>query len=82
MDVRRDIPGEEPGADLDAQARAWILRLKSGQATELDLRRLARWRAASPKAEPAFERARRLWSDLGPVLQASADARVMPLRRA
>ena len=81
MDVRRDIPGGQPGADLDAQARAWIMRLKSGGATELDLRRLAGWRASSADAERAFDRARRLWSQVGPVLQASADAKVVALRR-
>jgi len=81
MDVRRDMPGGEPGADLDGQARAWILRLKSGRATELDLRRLAGWRASSPDAERAFDRARRLWGQVGPVLRASADAKVVPLRR-
>lgn len=81
MDIRRDIPAEEPGADLDAQARAWIVRLRSGAATELDLRRLAAWRAGSPDAEQAFGRARRLWAGLGPVLQADADARITPLRR-
>lgn len=81
MDVRRDTPGGLPDADLDAQARAWIARLKSGRATELDLRRLASWRANSSEAEHAFDRARRLWAQLGPALQASADAKVVPLRR-
>jgi transmembrane sensor len=81
MDVRRDIPGGQPGADLDAQARAWIVRLKSGGATELDLRRLAGWRASSPDAERAFDHARRLWAQAGPVLQASGDAKVVALRR-
>lgn len=81
MDVRRDIPGGQPGADLDAQARAWIVRLKSGAATELDLRRLASWRASSPDAEQAFDRARRLWAQTGPVLRAGADAKVVALRR-
>ena len=81
MDVRRDIPGGQPDADLDALARAWIVRLKSGGATELDLRRLAGWRASSPDAEQAFDRARRLWAQVGSTLQASADAKVVPLRR-
>lgn len=81
MDLRRDIPAPTPGADLEAQARAWIVRLKSGAATEADLSRLASWRQASPAAEAAFDRARRLWATLGPALEADADRRVTPLRR-
>lgn len=81
MDVKRDIPAGAPGADLEAQARAWIARLKSGSATEHDLRAFAGWRAASPAAEAAFDRARRMWANLGPALQADADARIVPLRR-
>ncbi len=81
MDVKRDIPAEGSGDDLEAQARAWIVRLRSGAATELDLLRLAEWRAASPAAEVAFERARRLWAGLGSALTTDAEARVVPLRR-
>jgi transmembrane sensor len=81
MDVRRDIPGDEPEADLEAQARAWIVRLKSGAATDQDLRRLAGWRAASPAAEAAFGRARGLWSMMGAALEADSQARVVPFRR-
>jgi transmembrane sensor len=81
MDVRRDIPATPPGADLEAEARAWIVRLKSGTATEADLSRLAAWRQASPAAEAAFGRARAVWAALGPALDADASARVVPLHR-
>lgn len=80
MDVERDIPASGPGADLEAQARAWIVRLKSGGATEQDLLRLARWRACSPAAEAAFAEARLMWGRLGPALAADADSRVAPFR--
>lgn len=68
-------------ADLDAQARAWIVRLRSGSATQQDLERLALWRAGSPATEAAFDRARRLWAALEPALHSDADKRVTPLRR-
>src|SRR5215217_6852563 len=81
MDVRRDIPAGEPEADLEGQARAWIVRLRSGVATEQDLLRLAGWRAASPAAEAAFDRARVLWAMMGPVLEADGERRLVPFRR-
>lgn len=81
MDVGRDIPAGEPEADLEAQARAWIVRLRSGAATEQDLMRLAGWRAASPAAEAAFDRARGLWAMMGPALEAEGQSRVVAFRR-
>ncbi|MGE4322803.1 MAG: FecR domain-containing protein [Sphingobium sp.] len=66
------------GLDPDAQARGWIVRLKSGAATGRDLEGLADWRRESHGNEEAFRRAVRLWDDLGPVL-AGGGAQAMPL---
>jgi len=54
-------------ADGDAQARSWVVRLKSGKATQQHLDALADWRS-SENNEQSFRRAVRLWDDLGPAL--------------
>jgi ferric-dicitrate binding protein FerR (iron transport regulator) len=50
----------EPRHLLD-EALSWIVRLKSGEATDVDLEALQRWREASPLHEEAFRDAARLW---------------------
>lgn len=59
-------PTEIP-ADLTPQTRealAWVVRLRSNEATKADLEDLARWRAQSPEHEQAFREAARLWRGL------------------
>jgi transmembrane sensor len=46
---------------LRDEAIDWIVRLKSGEATEEDLGALQRWRDADPSHEEAFHDAARLW---------------------
>jgi transmembrane sensor len=58
--------------DPDAQARGWLVRLKSGEATQHDLDMLAGWRSESAQNEQSFRRAVRLWDDLGPALTGGA----------
>lgn len=55
-------------SDPDAQARGWIARLKSGEATQHDLDMLADWRSESEEHEQSFTRAVHLWNELGPAL--------------
>jgi len=59
-----DLP---QSADGDAQARNWLVRLKSGEATQQHLDALADWRSTEHN-EQSFRRAVRLWDDLGPAL--------------
>ena len=54
-------------ADGDAQARSWVVRLKSGEATQQNLDALADWRLQENN-EQSFRRAVRLWDDLGTAL--------------
>ncbi|NIJ39304.1 transmembrane sensor [Sphingopyxis panaciterrae] len=54
--------------DRDAMARSWVVRLKSGEATQRDLDMLLSWRAQNEENEGAFRRAARLWEQLGPAL--------------
>jgi len=60
------------GGDADALARSWLVRLKSGEATQRDLDALAGWRAQSAANEDSFRQAVRLWDRLGPALGGGA----------
>lgn len=68
-----------------AQARSWLVRLKSGDATRSDLGALARWRASSDVHERAYQAELQLWHGIGqaanlqaPNLQAAAAPIVPP----
>ncbi|MBB2964586.1 FecR family protein [Methylobacterium sp. R2-1] len=61
-------PNEPTSASLDAQARAWIVRLTSGSATQADADACAAWRAIADH-EAAFRAATRLWQQTGPALR-------------
>ena len=54
--------------DRDAMARSWVVRLKSGEATQSDVDMLLSWRAQDAANEGAFRQAVRLWEQLGPAL--------------
>ncbi len=54
--------------DRDAMARSWVVRLKSGEATQRDLDMLLSWRTQNAENEGAFRQAVRLWEQLGPAL--------------
>ncbi|MGH6633193.1 MAG: FecR family protein [Sphingopyxis sp.] len=49
-------------------ARSWVVRLKSGEATQSDVDMLLSWRAQNEENEGAFRQAVRLWEQLGPAL--------------
>lgn len=72
----RDADGNDRAA-LHREARAWVARLTSGEATDADAWALAVWRARSPTHEAAFAEAARLWRLAGP---ASALARAAERR--
>ncbi len=63
-------------SDPDAQARGWLVRLKSGEATQQDLDMLAGWRSESDENEESFKRALWLWNDLGAALTEAGAAPV------
>jgi len=54
-----DVGASMTDEGLAKEARAWVTRLQSGEATEQDARRLAEWRRISPGHEVAFSRAAR-----------------------
>ena len=58
--------------DRDAMARSWVVRLKSGEATQSDVDMLLSWRAQNEENEGAFRQAVRLWEQLGPALVGGA----------
>lgn len=58
--VTEPLRKPEPGSLLD-DALDWVVRLKSGEATEADLEALRYWREASPAHEEAFREAARAW---------------------
>ena len=58
--------------DRDAMARAWVVRMKSGEATQSDVDMLLSWRAQNEANEGAFRQAVRLWEQLGPALAGAA----------
>lgn len=66
----------EPGE----QARAWLMRLKSGDATQHDLGALARWRALSETHERAYQTELKLWRAIGTAATMQDDAQ--PVRPA
>jgi ferric-dicitrate binding protein FerR (iron transport regulator) len=53
---------------LIRDALAWVVRLKSGEATLEDAEQLISWRAQSPAHERAFRDAVKCWKAIGPAL--------------
>ena len=56
--------GDLEGGGLDGQARAWVVRLASGDMTATELAALKAWLADSERHWQAFAEARALWQDL------------------
>jgi transmembrane sensor len=63
--VTKRTDQHHPLDPLTRDAFAWIVRLKSGDATLADAELLLDWRARSPKHERAFRDAVKFWSALG-----------------
>jgi transmembrane sensor len=57
----QSTPGPE---DANAQARAWLTLLHSGEAADSDREAFSAWLSASPEHALAYEKVRRLWNDL------------------
>ena len=66
---------------LTRDALAWIVRLKSGDATLAEAELLLDWRARSPKHEQAFRDAVKCWRALGAGLVADPPSVVNRRRR-
>lgn len=58
-----ELRDEMTSEDVDAAARAWVLKLASGHATAEDAAEARRWIAAHPDHQAAFKRARDLWHE-------------------
>ncbi len=54
--------------DTEEEALGWVVRLTSGAVTEDDEREFAAW-DADPDNAATYEKARRLWIGLGPILE-------------
>jgi len=50
---------------LIRDALAWVVRLKSGEATVTDAEQMVEWRTRSPAHERAFRDAVRVWRAIG-----------------
>lgn len=71
----KNTPDDHSGLEpLQRDALAWILRLKSGEATVADAEALKRWRAQSPEHEAAFREAVRIWKLSGTAAREVAGA--------
>ncbi|MGE8639358.1 MAG: FecR family protein [Achromobacter sp.] len=65
------MPGNKNNQDVAArEARAWLLTLTSGRATEADAQAFREWLRADPRRQTAFTAQKQLWQDLGPAVQA------------
>ncbi len=59
---------DEPLSETDpllCEALSWVIRLRSGEATDVDLDNLRRWRGMGREHEEAFRDAVRLWRACG-----------------
>lgn len=64
------------------EALAWVVRLRSGEATQADVEAVRAWRAASAEHEAAFVQAVQLWRRLQHTADAVTEARAAePLAR-
>jgi ferric-dicitrate binding protein FerR (iron transport regulator) len=68
--------------DNERQARAWLVHLTSGAATRADGEDFRRWCLESEEHAQAFARARRLWENLGPAIEAHRQDAARPGRPA
>lgn len=70
------MPGNKKNQDAMARdARAWLLCLTSGRATEADANAFKAWLRADPAHEAAFADLKRVWQGLGPAVQEECAAR-------
>lgn len=69
----RGQPSGDGNQSVEQEARAWVIRLTSGTATQDDARALADWRA-NPEHDAAFRAAAGLWKTAGHALAASGEA--------
>ncbi|MCA1325589.1 FecR family protein [Herbaspirillum sp. alder98] len=53
---------------LKQEARVWLRRLTSGEATEWDAQAFTRWKQSSAAHARAFDEAKRQWQALGPAI--------------
>ncbi|WP_454677555.1 FecR family protein [Achromobacter marplatensis] len=71
MALTMSMPGSNHNQDVAArEARAWLLTLTSGRATEADAQAFREWLRADPRRQAAFAAQKQLWQDLGPAVQA------------
>lgn len=57
-----------PSDVLQQEARVWLRRLTSGEATEWDAQAFTRWKQSSVAHARAFDEAKRQWQALGPAI--------------
>lgn len=67
-------PADDHAAAIDATARDWLLRLWSEPTDTATAAACARWRAADPRHQAAWDEACALWNDLTPLEAAFAPA--------
>lgn len=67
-----DANAVQHSGDAAEQARAWVVRLRSGVATVADVDAFRRWRAADAANEQAYRDVVLLWERLGPAMRPNA----------
>ncbi|MGE8672574.1 MAG: FecR family protein [Achromobacter kerstersii] len=64
------MPGRNKHEDAAArEARAWLLALTSGRATEDDAQAFRSWLGADARHQAAFAEQKQLWQNVGPAIQ-------------
>lgn len=79
--VKKQTDHSDRPDPLTRDALAWVLRLKSGEATLADAEQLLDWRAKSQAHERAFRDAVKCWQAIGPALAGDPHARNSRRRR-
>lgn len=76
------LPHHSPDSPLRSAARAWVIRLASGQATQDEIDSIHKWIAAHPDHATAFSEERKLWKELKffrATLEAPEEPRILPV---
>jgi ferric-dicitrate binding protein FerR (iron transport regulator) len=70
MALTMSMPGRNKHEDAAArEARAWLLALTSGRATEDDAQAFRHWLGADARHQAAFAEQKQLWQNVGPAIQ-------------
>src|SRR5262249_15172598 len=81
LTMTSDNDHETPEDELLAEARRWVVRMRSGNVTPVDLDALTRWRDTSPAHRRALSEATAQWDTLRLLAKASVASGGLGARR-